>query len=49
MHMIYVHLTLLHIPVVVHRRDILTMQTSDSWPRRTTSSAAGAGGSTHCS
>ncbi|MFE4332492.1 N-6 DNA methylase [Streptomyces sp. NPDC056831] len=30
-HMIYVHLALLHIPAVVHRRDVLTMQTFDSW------------------
>ncbi|MFJ2419297.1 N-6 DNA methylase [Streptomyces brevispora] len=30
-HMIYVHLALLHIPAVVHRRDVLTVQTFDSW------------------
>ncbi|MFF3127018.1 N-6 DNA methylase [Streptomyces sp. NPDC057908] len=30
-HMIYVHLTLLHIPAVVQRRDTLTMRTFDSW------------------
>ncbi|MFD4946599.1 N-6 DNA methylase [Streptomyces sp. NPDC058409] len=30
-HMIYVQLTLLHIPAVVRRHDILTMQTFDSW------------------
>ncbi|MEU9267246.1 N-6 DNA methylase [Streptomyces sp. NPDC048251] len=32
MHMIYVHLTLLHIPAVVRRRDILTLETFDAWP-----------------
>ncbi|MFD9868507.1 N-6 DNA methylase [Streptomyces niveus] len=32
MHMIYVHLTLLHIPAVVRRRDILTLETFDVWP-----------------
>ncbi|WP_405824243.1 N-6 DNA methylase [Streptomyces sp. NBC_00838] len=32
MHMIYVHLTLLHIPAVVFRRDILTLETFDVWP-----------------
>ncbi|MFE0134488.1 N-6 DNA methylase [Streptomyces sp. NPDC059037] len=32
MHMIYVHLTLLHIPTVVRRRDILTLETFDAWP-----------------
>ncbi|MEV7872646.1 SAM-dependent DNA methyltransferase [Streptomyces sp. NPDC088124] len=31
-HMIYIHLTLLHIPAVVRRRNTLTMQTFDSWP-----------------
>ncbi|MFJ9900518.1 N-6 DNA methylase [Streptomyces sp. NPDC091280] len=32
MHMIYVHLALLHIPAVVRRRDILTLETFDAWP-----------------
>ncbi|MFK0154146.1 N-6 DNA methylase [Streptomyces sp. NPDC090493] len=32
MHMIYVHLTLLHIPAVVRRRDILTLETFGAWP-----------------
>ncbi|MFD8609470.1 N-6 DNA methylase [Streptomyces sp. NPDC059631] len=32
MHMIYVHLALLHIPAVVRRRDILTLETFESWP-----------------
>ncbi|MFB7594620.1 N-6 DNA methylase [Streptomyces sp. NPDC056160] len=32
MHMIYVHLTLLHIPTVVRRRDVLTLETFDAWP-----------------
>ncbi|MET9657831.1 N-6 DNA methylase [Streptomyces sp. NPDC006510] len=31
-HMIYIHLTLLHIPAVVQRRDTLTLRTFDSWP-----------------
>lgn len=31
-HMAYVHLSLLHIPAVVHRRDTLTTETFDSWP-----------------
>ncbi|MGW0898617.1 N-6 DNA methylase [Streptomyces goshikiensis] len=31
-HMIYVHLALLHIPTVVRRRDILTLETFDAWP-----------------
>ncbi|MGW2986452.1 N-6 DNA methylase [Streptomyces goshikiensis] len=31
-HMIYVHLTLLHIPAVVRRGDILTLEMFDSWP-----------------
>lgn len=31
-HMIYVHLTLLHIPAVVRRRDILTLEMFDAWP-----------------
>lgn len=30
-HMAYVHLSLLHVPAVVHRRDTLTQQTYDSW------------------
>lgn len=32
MHMLYVHLTLLHIPAVVRRRDILTLEVFDAWP-----------------
>ncbi|MFM9539990.1 N-6 DNA methylase [Streptomyces turgidiscabies] len=32
MHMIYVQLTLLHIPAVVHRRDVLTLETFETWP-----------------
>ncbi|WP_329142888.1 hypothetical protein OIU91_04385 [Streptomyces sp. NBC_01456] len=32
MHMIYVQLTLLHIPAVVRRRDVLTLETFESWP-----------------
>lgn len=32
MHMIYVHLSLLHIPAVVRRCDILTLETFDAWP-----------------
>ncbi|MER6367124.1 N-6 DNA methylase [Streptomyces mirabilis] len=32
MHMIYVHLTLLHIPAVVRRRDVLTLKTFETWP-----------------
>ncbi|WP_327357793.1 N-6 DNA methylase [Streptomyces sp. NBC_01304] len=32
MHMIYVHLTLLHIPAVVRRRDVITLETFDAWP-----------------
>lgn len=32
MYMIYVHLTLLHIPALVRRRDILTLETFDAWP-----------------
>ncbi|KAB7835913.1 N-6 DNA methylase [Streptomyces mobaraensis] len=32
MHMIYVHLSLLHIPAVVRRRDTLTLETFDTWP-----------------
>ncbi|MFC4048330.1 N-6 DNA methylase [Actinomadura syzygii] len=31
-HMVYVHLALLHIPAVVHRRDTLTLQRFDTWP-----------------
>lgn len=30
-HMVYIHLTLLHIPAVVYRRDTLTMETYDTW------------------
>lgn len=30
-HMVYIHLTLLHIPAVVYRRDTLTMETFDTW------------------
>ncbi|MEU7322493.1 N-6 DNA methylase [Streptomyces griseoviridis] len=32
MHMIYVHLTLLHIPSVVRRRNVLTLETFETWP-----------------
>ncbi|MFI5702628.1 N-6 DNA methylase [Streptomyces xanthochromogenes] len=32
MHMIYIHLTLLHIPAVVRRHNVLTLQTFDTWP-----------------
>ncbi|MFJ7416709.1 N-6 DNA methylase [Streptomyces sp. NPDC098077] len=32
MHMIYVHLTLLHIPAVVRRCDVLTLETFETWP-----------------
>lgn len=32
MHMIYVQLTLLHIPAVVRRCDVLTLETFESWP-----------------
>lgn len=32
MHMIYIHLTLLHIPAVVRRRDVLTLETFETWP-----------------
>ncbi|MEU7156063.1 N-6 DNA methylase [Streptomyces chrestomyceticus] len=32
MHMVYVHLSLLHIPAVVCRRDTLTLETFDAWP-----------------
>ncbi|MFD4242747.1 N-6 DNA methylase [Streptomyces sp. NPDC058525] len=32
MHMIYVHLTLLHIPSVVRRCNVLTLETFDAWP-----------------
>ncbi|MFF8902549.1 N-6 DNA methylase [Streptomyces lydicus] len=32
MHMIYVHLTLLHIPAVVRRRDVLMLETFETWP-----------------
>ncbi|KOT51130.1 MULTISPECIES: N-6 DNA methylase [Streptomyces] len=32
MHMIYVQLTLLHIPALVRRRDVLTLKTFDVWP-----------------
>lgn len=30
-HMVYIHLTLLHIPAVVHHRNTLTQETHDSW------------------
>lgn len=30
-HMIYIHLTLLHIPAVIHRRNTLTLETFDTW------------------
>lgn len=30
-HMVYIHLTLLHIPAVVYRRNTLTMETFDTW------------------
>ncbi|GAB3943901.1 hypothetical protein GCM10029976_067200 [Kribbella albertanoniae] len=30
-HMAYIHLSLLHVPAVVHRRNTLTMETFDSW------------------
>ncbi|MFD4576720.1 N-6 DNA methylase [Streptomyces sp. NPDC058417] len=32
MHMIYVNLTLLHIPSVVRRRNVLTLETFETWP-----------------
>lgn len=31
-HMIYIHLTLLHIPALVHRRNTLTLETFETWP-----------------
>ncbi|MEV7870117.1 SAM-dependent DNA methyltransferase [Streptomyces sp. NPDC088124] len=31
-YMIYVHLPLLHIPAVVRRRNVLTLETVDTWP-----------------
>jgi len=31
-HMIYVHLTLLHVPALVHRRNTLTGETFETWP-----------------
>ncbi|MEW1629646.1 N-6 DNA methylase [Streptomyces sp. NPDC089173] len=31
-HMIYVHLTLLHIPAVVRRCNVLTLETFETWP-----------------
>lgn len=31
-HMVYIHLTLLHIPAIVHRRNTLTMETFFTWP-----------------
>lgn len=31
-HMVYIHLTLLHIPAIVHRRNTLTMDTFFTWP-----------------
>lgn len=30
-HMFYVHLTLLHVPAVVRRRDVLTLETFETW------------------
>ncbi|MFK4087254.1 N-6 DNA methylase [Kribbella sp. NPDC020789] len=30
-HMAYIHLSLLHVPAVVHRRNTLTMETFDTW------------------
>jgi hypothetical protein len=30
-HMVYIHLSLLHVPAVVHRRNTLTMETFDTW------------------
>lgn len=30
-HMAYIHLTLLHVPAVIHHRDTLTQATHDSW------------------
>ncbi|MEU0030715.1 N-6 DNA methylase [Streptomyces sp. NPDC006335] len=32
MHMIYIHLTLLHIPAVVRRSDVLTLEIFETWP-----------------
>ncbi|MER6520040.1 N-6 DNA methylase [Streptomyces sp. NPDC001553] len=32
MYMIYVHLTLLHIPAIVRRCDVLTLETFETWP-----------------
>ena len=31
-HMVYVHLTLLHVPAVVYRRNTLTGETFETWP-----------------
>jgi hypothetical protein len=31
-HMAYIHLSLLHVPAVVHRRNTLTLETFDTWP-----------------
>jgi type I restriction-modification system DNA methylase subunit len=31
-HMTYVHLALLHVPALVHRRDTLTQETFETWP-----------------
>lgn len=30
-HMCYLHMTLLHVPAVIHRRNTLTMETFDTW------------------
>ena len=30
-HMAYIHLSLLHVPAVVHRRNTLTLETFDTW------------------
>lgn len=31
-HMVYIHLTLLHVPAIVHRRNTLTLETFFTWP-----------------
>ncbi|WP_247040282.1 N-6 DNA methylase [Arthrobacter rhizosphaerae] len=31
-HMAYIHLTLLHVPAIVYRRNTLTQETFDAWP-----------------
>lgn len=31
-HMTYIHLSLLHVPALVHRRNTLTQETFESWP-----------------